>query len=101
MFRRTWGGRRSRIAQLTPHRNLSWGGASGEWGLGAGALLQGLKHWEVETSNRGRWPGDAPGPCPGVGLKASFSPRSLGLLLASLGRRPHVKGTRNLVGSRL
>lgn len=73
---------------LTLHRNLIWGSVSGSQGggLGAlGALLQGHKHWRrgkrQVTEEAGL-----------VMLQASFSPRSLGLLRASLGRRPMLMG---------
>lgn len=82
--------------RLTPHRNLSWGGASGGGGLGAlRALLQGLKHWgRVETSNRGRWPGDASGPVQG-GPEGLIQSKVLGTSLGLPWEETHVKGTRN------
>lgn len=82
--------------RLTPHRNLSWGGASGGGGLGAlHALLQGLKHWgRVETSNQGRWPGDASGPVQG-GPEGLIQSKVLGTSPGLPWEETHVKGTRN------
>lgn len=78
---------------LTPHRNLSWGGASGGGGLGA-LCVSSCK--DSSTGGESRLVTEEGGlqmlqGLSRVGLKASFSPRSLGLLFGLPWEETHVK----------